>query len=189
MSSSTPFLCLISYLITARLIELVIAKRNEKWLKQRGAVEFGKDHYRYLVTMHMLFFAVFVFEKIFFNCRLTPLWPAIFLLFILGQMMRVWIIASLGKYWNTKIIVLPNAKVVKNGPYRFMKHPNYCIVTLEFIVIPLLFSTYYTLFIFTLLNMFMLMIRIPEEEKALKRLTEYEGTFHDYNRFIPKIVK
>lgn len=189
MNDFFPFIWFVSYLIMIRLIELMIAKSNEKWMKQRGAVEFGAAHYRYMVIMHMLFFVAFIVEKIFLNRGLTLFWPVLLLVFVISQFLRGWVILSLGRYWNTKIIVLPSANVIMSGPYRFLRHPNYCIVTLEFMVIPLLFSASYTFIIFSLLNMLMLAIRIPAEEKALKSLTEYEGTFQAHNRFIPKIVK
>jgi len=96
--------------------------------------------------------------------------------------------SSLGKYWNTKIIVLPHAQVVRRGPYRYIKHPNYFVVTIEFVVIPLLFEAYFTACLFTILNGLILSIRIPEEEKALKTLTEYEGTFQNCKRFIPRLL-
>ena len=66
---------------------------------------------------------------------------------------------------------------MKKGPYRFLKHPNYLVVTLEFIVIPMLFEAYFTAFLFTILNAIILSIRIPTEEKALNELTEYQNIF------------
>ncbi|GHH98248.1 isoprenylcysteine carboxyl methyltransferase family protein [Neobacillus kokaensis] len=184
-----PFICLISYLAAIRSMELGIAKSNENWMKQRGGVEFGASHYRVMVLMHMLFFVAFILEKIGLNQGLSPIWPVILFSFVLVQFLRVWVIVSLGRYWNTKIIVLPNAKVIMKGPYRFLRHPNYCVVSLELLVIPLLFSSYITAILFTLLNILMLRVRIPEEERALRSLTEYEGIFQEHNRFIPKYVK
>lgn len=189
MSDIFLFIDLISYLIIIRFVELMIAKSNENWMKQRGAVEFGKAHYRYMVVMHILFFVTFILEKVLLNHGLSPFWPVLLLLFVLAQILRVWVISSLGRYWNTKVIVLPNAKVIMKGPYRFLKHPNYAIVSMEFIVIPLLFSAYYSACVFSLLNILMLRVRIPVEEKALRSLTGYEGTFQGRNRFIPKFVK
>lgn len=188
MKDFIPFMFFFFILICQRIVELVLARNNEKWMKQQGAVEFGSKHYQYLVWMHFLFFIGLFFEKVLFNRGLSSYWLLLFLLFCATQIVRLWAISSLGKYWNTKIIVLPNAKVVKKGPYRFIKHPNYMVVTLEFIIIPLLFKAYVTACLFTILNVMMLSIRIPEEEKALKKLTEYEGTFQNCNRFLPKVL-
>jgi methyltransferase len=176
------FYAFILLLITQRLAELIIARRNEQWMKQRGAREFGQTHYRLIVLLHSLFFVSYWIEVTIGERMLSPAWPFLLTLFLLTQLVRVWALASLGKYWNTKIIVLPGASVVKKGPYRFMKHPNYLVVTMEFLIIPLLFQAYYTAILFTLLNLVILSIRIPAEEKALHELTEYPISFMKYTR-------
>lgn len=181
------FYLFFTVIVLQRLAELMIAKRNEKWMKQQGAIEFGKDHYGIMVSMHLLFFVSFMFEVLIFRNTLSPLWIWLLPVFLITQFGRMWALTSLGKYWNTKIIVLPNANVVRKGPYRFIKHPNYAIVTLELLVIPLLFQAYITAAVFTVLNIAMLSIRIPAEEHALKTLTKYEGTFKKCNRFVPKM--
>jgi methyltransferase len=171
------FYAFILLLIAQRLAELLIAKRNEQWMKQRGAREFGQTHYRFIVLFHSLFFVSFWIEVTVWERTLLPVWPFLLTIFLFTQLVRVWALTSLGKFWNTKIIVLPEASVVQKGPYRFMKHPNYLVVTLEFMTIPLLFQAYYTSILFTLLNLFILSIRIPAEEKALNELTEYPTNF------------
>lgn len=189
MDDFIPFLVFLSIVIVQRIVELFIARRNEKWMKELGAIEFGREHYRYMVWMHLLFFLSLFIEKLLFKKELSFIWPFLVLIFLLAQIIRIWAISSLGKYWNTKIIVLPNANVVRKGPYRYIKHPNYFIVSVELIVVPLLFGAYITAGLFTILNFIMLSKRIPEEEAALKKLTEYEGMFKSCNRFLPKIVK
>lgn len=183
-----PFYIFTSIVIIQRLLEMVIARRNEKWMKAQGAIEFGRIHYQFLVMMHILFFLVFFFEKIAFSRELSPFWSLLGSLFIMAQLIRVWAISSLGRYWNTKIIVLPNVDVVRKGPYRYIKHPNYLVVFIELLVVPLMFGAYITAIMFTILNVMMLSIRIPAEEKALRELTEYEGSFGNCNRFLPKLL-
>ena len=95
--------------------------------------------------------------------------------FYCGTSARIWCLASLGKFWNTKIIILPGADVVRKGPYKWIRHPNYLIVTTELLVLPLLFGAYFTAIIFAFLNVWMLSVRIPAEEKALKEATNYRG--------------
>jgi methyltransferase len=189
MKSMLPFLIIYFGLTGQRLIELAIARKNEKWMKQQGASEFGAKHYKYMVTIHLLFFIFLIAEKIILNRGVSSFWPFFLAVFLLAQCLRIWTISSLGKYWNTKIIVLADAKVIRKGPYRFIKHPNYCVVTIELLVVPLLFSCFMTAILFSCLNVLILSIRIPAEEKALKECTEYVGTFENCNRFIPKIVK
>lgn len=183
------FSLFIGVIVIQRLVELVIANRNERWMKNNGGIEVGQSHYRYMVTMHTLFFVSLILEVFLFEKVASPYWPFLLTLFLGTQLGRIWVIKSLGRYWNTKIIILPNAKIVKKGPYQFLKHPNYVIVALEFLIIPLMFQAYATAVFFTLLNVFILSIRIPMEEKALSELTEYTEVLSGQNRFLPTISK
>ena len=168
------FILFFSVLMIQRLVELYIARSNEKWMKEQGAIEYGQAHYKMMVGIHVAFFISLLVEGGVFHSGVSQYWPLLLGGFILTQLGRIWVISSLGKYWNTKIIVLPRAEVIAKGPYKHLKHPNYFIVTLEFLIVPLLFNAYWTLFIFALLNQFILSIRIPLEEQALKSETDYE---------------
>jgi methyltransferase len=189
MDNIFSFLPFVGFIIIQRIFELRIAKSNEKWMKKRGAIEYGEKHYRYLVIMHLLFFIFLASEKILMNRGLSPFWGILIFLFLVAQLLRIWVIASLGRFWNTKIIVLRGGNVIRKGPYRFIKHPNYFVVAVELAVVPLMFNAYFTAGLFTILNIILLMIRIPEEERALCELTEYEGRFKECNRFLPNVVK
>ncbi|WP_102274818.1 isoprenylcysteine carboxyl methyltransferase family protein [Cytobacillus massiliigabonensis] len=171
------FYIFVFLLICQRVLELLIAKRNEHRMKQKGAIEFGQSHYPFIVAVHCLFFVSLIIEVTFYHSDLSPYWAIFLLLFFIAQFGRLWALTSLGTFWNTKIIVLPEAKIVKKGPYRYVKHPNYIIVAIELIVIPLLFQANITAIVFTILNAMILSIRIPAEERALKSLTEYKETF------------
>ncbi len=163
------FYIVISLVIIQRLVELVISNHNEKWLLSRGAVQYGAGHYKFIVLMHVCFFLV-MFQELFFYSRykeLNTLNYSFLVFFILLQFGRVWVIATLGKFWNTKIFRIKKRPLVNKGPYRFFKHPNYVIVTLEILILPLVFNLYYTAIIFTIWNAIMLSIRIKEENKAL----------------------
>jgi len=179
------FSLFLAFVIFQRVCELAIAKRNENWMKEQGGVEFGKTHYIFIVFVHALFFISLCLEVLVQEKEISPYWPGIVSLFLVTQIGRIWALSSLGKYWNTKIIVVPHATVIKKGPYKFLKHPNYLIVTLEFVVIPLLFQAYGTLIAFSLLNALILMIRIPAEERALCDHTKYNEVFHKTSRFLP----
>lgn len=179
------FYLLFTVIAIQRTVELFIARRNEKWMKSKGAKEYGQKHYKLMVTIHLLFFVSLLVEKIFAQKPLNEYWIGLFIIFLITQAGRVWVITSLGRYWNTKIIVLPEADVIVKGPYKYIKHPNYFIVTVELIVIPLMFNAYWTLFIFALLNQFILSIRIPIEEKALAEATDYQTVHRGKKRFFP----
>ncbi|MEH7345241.1 isoprenylcysteine carboxylmethyltransferase family protein [Bacillus sp. JJ1532] len=171
------FTIFITVTILQRIVELIIAKKNERFMKSQGALEFGQSHYPFIVAVHSLFFVSYILEVSFVGHEVSSYWPILFPLFLLTQAGRIWALKSLGPYWNTKIIVLPNARIIRKGPYRFFKHPNYIIVSAEFLIIPLMFEAYITTALFTIMNIIILAIRIPAEENALKKLTAYEQAF------------
>jgi methyltransferase len=158
------FIPFILFVITQRLSELYIARNNEKWLRSQGAVEYGKNHYPYIVALHTLFIISIIAEYI-----LRPglsMDYVFLLLFILLLAFKFWALSSLGKYWNTKIFRVPGSGPVKKGPYKLFKHPNYFIVICEIVIIPMVFHLYYTAVIFTVLNAIMLTVRIRVENKV-----------------------
>lgn len=163
------FYIVIAVVILQRIIELVISKRNEKWLLSQGAVQYGAEHYKYIVLMHTCFFLFLIQEYIFGNesKNLNILNYSFLVFFMILQIGRLWVLTSLGKYWNTKIYRIKKRSLVKTGPYKFIKHPNYAIVVMEIFVLPMIFNLYYTAIIFTIWNGIMLTIRIKEENKAL----------------------
>jgi methyltransferase len=181
------FYVFVGFIIVQRLTELIIARRNERWMKAKGAVEFGSGHYPIMVLLHSAFIVTLSFEVLYFHRELSSLWVVLLIGFLFTQAIRVWALRSLGPYWNTKIIVLPGAEVVKKGPYQFIKHPNYVIVTLEIILIPLLFSAYTTAALFTVLNIMILSVRIRAEERALTEWTSYKSELEGNRRFLPAL--
>jgi len=160
------FILFISFVILLRLGELLLSKRNEKWLLQNDAVEYGKKHYPYIVALHVLFIISLISEYSMQQTSSYSLFLLFFYFFLLA--LKTWVILSLGKFWNTKIYHIPNISLIKKGPYKYFKHPNYMIVIAEIAVIPLIFNLYFTAITFTLLNMIMLFVRIKKENKALQ---------------------
>lgn len=171
------FFILISLVILQRIVEVIIAKRNEKKMLSKGAYEVGQSHYPYMMALHISFFVSLIVEVLFFNKSISPLFPLFFLIFLFVQAFRIWCLTTLGPFWNTKIIVLPNANVVRKGPYLYLKHPNYVVVCMEIALLPLMFQAYFTALSFTLLNLAMLSVRIPLEEQALTEATDYHEEF------------
>lgn len=171
------FFIIISLVITQRLIEVFVAKRNEKRMLAQGAYEVGASHYPYMISLHVSFFVCLIAEVVIFDRGISPLFPLFFLIFLFVQALRIWCLTSLGQFWNTKIIILPGANVVTKGPYLFIRHPNYVVVCIEIALLPLMFQAYLTAISFTLLNLAMLSVRIPLEEKALMEATNYTKEF------------
>ncbi|KMJ56094.1 isoprenylcysteine carboxyl methyltransferase [Bacillus sp. LL01] len=175
----------IGFVMLQRVIEVIIANQNAKWIKKKGGYEAGAEHYKYIVAMHALFFVALLIEISFMGTEVVR-WSIIpLIIFLITQVVRVWALSSLGRFWNTRIMILPGAKVVAKGPYRFMRHPNYVIVAMEILALPFIFQAYWTAFIFSILNVMILRIRIREEERALKEATNYEEVFKDRGRFVP----
>ena len=157
-------------LISQRLIELLIAKRNEKILKAQGAIEFDKNGYKAIAVMHVAFFISLISEKVFLQRTLNTYWFVFAVLFVGAQFLRYWAIKSLGVYWNTKILVLPNHQLINRGPYKYLRHPNYIAVIVEIAVIPLLFSCYITAIVVSVINLLLLNRRVRIEEMVLYRI-------------------
>lgn len=160
---------LVAYAIMAlvvlqRLIELVYAERNTRALLARGAVEVGRAHYPFIVALHAAWLAAII---LMLPTHATIDWLAL-AVFVLLQLGRVWVIATLGPYWTTRIITLDSAPLVRKGPYRFVQHPNYLVVAGEIAVLPLVFGELSVCLIFTALNSAMLAWRIREENAALE---------------------
>lgn len=158
------------FIMLQRITELFIAKRNERWMREKGAIERGREHYKWFIVVHILFFCSILMELFLRDNSSFTLNVYLFIVFLLLQVARVWCIASLGKYWNTKIIILPNSSLVRKGPYKYVKHPNYIIVGLELLVIPLMFGANFTAVLFPIFHILLMMIRIPLENQALAEL-------------------
>lgn len=155
-------------LVTAQRIgELFLAGHNTRRLRAQGAVETGANHYLFIVVLHgvwLLGLWALAWDR--------PINLALLTAFVLLQAARVWVIASLGPRWTTRIITLPGAPLVNRGPYRFVSHPNYIVVALEIAVLPLAFGLVGYAIVFTLLNAAMMWVRIRGEAGALSAATQ-----------------
>lgn len=150
-------------LVTAqRLAELWLSNRNTRRLLDQGAVEVARSHYPLIVAVHVAWLAALWW----FAPGQPIVWPLV-VLFALLQLARMWVIATLGLRWTTRIIVLPGAPLVRSGPYRFVDHPNYVIVIAEIAVLPLAFGLVGWALFFSLLNAVVMTIRIRAENRAL----------------------
>lgn len=163
-----PIYLALFFVAVQRLLELRLARRNLAWALKRGAQEYGREHYPLFFLLHVGWMLGWCFEG---SSRggLSPLWGLWLAAFILAQLLRYWAIASLGPYWNTRILVIPGAERVRKGPYRFLPHPNYLAVALELLSLPLVFGAWVSALVATVLNAGLLLgIRIPAEERALR---------------------
>jgi methyltransferase len=159
----SPLVWILSLVAAQRLVELVLAASNTRRLLARGAREVGRAHYPLFVLLHASWLlAVAVTTPL----ERQPYWPLIGV-FIVLQLLRVWVVATLGPYWTTRIITLDEAPIVRGGPFRFVRHPNYCVVVAEIAVLPLAFGDWPVALIWTVLNALLLRHRIRVEMGAL----------------------
>jgi methyltransferase len=155
---------LVAFLVAQRLIELCLAQRNTRRLREIGGIEFGAAHYPLIVVLHAAWIAGLLILG--HDRAVSPVWLTIFVLLQIG---RLWVIASLGRRWTTRVIVLPGAAPVARGPYRWLRHPNYVIVALEIAVVPLALGLPVYALIFSAVNAALLAYRIRSENEALAR--------------------
>jgi methyltransferase len=150
-----------------RLGELVLARANTKRLLARGATEVAAGHYPLVVAMHAAWLiSLWVWG------RDQPVSAVVLAIFIVLQGLRIWVMATLGPRWTTRIIVVPGQPLISSGPYRILSHPNYAVVAAEIAVLPLALHLPLLALIFTLLNVGVLGIRIRAEARALAAMRE-----------------
>jgi methyltransferase len=151
-----------AFITLQRLAELWLAQRNTARLLTEGGREFGRSHYPWMVAVHASWIA-----GLWWLGHGRAIDPALLAVFVLLQAARVWVIASLGPRWTTRIIVLPGERLVAKGPYRWLRHPNYLIVALEIAVVPLALGLPIFAALFSVLNAAILYQRIVTENAAL----------------------
>jgi methyltransferase len=156
---------LLAYLTAQRIAELWWAKQNERRLFAAGGTEYGRSHLPLIVLLHAAW--------------MTGMWalaydravnPAFFVLFVVLQIARFWVLFTLGRRWTIRIIVVPGESLVASGPYRYLRHPNYAVVSGEIAVVPLALGLPIYALIFSVLNAVVLAIRMPAENAALAAL-------------------
>ena len=153
---------LVAFLTAQRLIELCFARLNTRRLRGMGGIEFGSAHYPLIVILHATWIVgLFILGR---DRGIDPFWLAVFIVLQIG---RLWVIASLGRRWTTRVIVLPGVVPVARGPYRRLRHPNYLIVALEIAVVPLVLGLPVFALIFSTANAALLAYRIRIENEAL----------------------
>jgi methyltransferase len=155
-------LAILCFVTLERAVELGVARRNTRALLARGAREAAPGHYVFVVALHAAWLLGLWI--------LAPDRPASIpwlLVFVVLQALRVWVLATLGRRWTTRIIVVPGAPLVASGPYRWLSHPNYAVVIGEIAVLPLTFGLRTFAAVFTLLNLLILFVRIRAEDRAL----------------------
>tara|TARA_Y100001968_G_scaffold294663_1_gene301404 strand:- start:123 stop:701 length:579 start_codon:yes stop_codon:yes gene_type:complete len=182
------FLLILALVALARVAELVYAKAIGKKAAARGERPQQELNFVSMVALHTTFFVGIVTEKL-TRAAASPSWlltlSAITLIFAFG--LRVWTLKTLAGSWHVRI--LKPATIVTHGPYAYIRHPNYLVVVLEILALPLLGGCYFSALIFTLWNAWVLAARIPQEEAMLFQINGYRQAFENKGRFFPKALR
>jgi methyltransferase len=158
---------LLVFLTLQRMAELWWARRNEARLMAAGGVEYGHTHLPLMILLHAAWLIglwPFGYDR--------PVEPVFLALFVVLQLARFWVLATLGRRWTIRVITVPGEQLVARGPYRFMQHPNYAVVTGEVAVVPLALGLPLYALVFSILNAVVLTIRITTENAALQRTAQ-----------------
>lgn len=158
---------LLAYVTVQRLFELWWAKENATRLMASGGVEYGRSHLPLMILFHAAWLAV-----LWLLAYDHPVEPVFLALFVVLQMARFWVLGTLGRRWTIRVIIVPGERIVPQGPYRFLRHPNYAVVTGEIAVVPLALGLPTYALVFSILNAGMLAIRITAENAALLRANQ-----------------
>jgi methyltransferase len=163
------FTVLVALVGLERLVELVVSTRNAAWSHAHGGRETGRGHYPVMVALHAGLLVGMLVEA-WVRRPAVPLALAVvmFVLVLASQGLRWWCIATLGRRWNTRVIVVPDLPLVHAGPYRFLSHPNYVAVVVEGFALPLVHAAWVTATLFTVLNAVLLGVRLRVENAALR---------------------
>jgi methyltransferase len=167
--TQTWFTVLVLAVGLERVAELVVSKRHAAWAFSRGGVEHGRSHYVVMVALHTGLLVGAVAEVWLLGRPFLPAlgWTMLALVFA-SQGLRWWCIRTLGRQWNTRVIVVPGLSLVTRGPYRVLRHPNYVAVVVEGLALPLVHTAWVTAALFTVLNAALLTVRVRVEDAALR---------------------
>jgi len=161
--AASPLAWILAFVVVQRLGELALARANTRRLLARGGREVGRGHYPLFILLHASWLIAIAVAT---PLDAQPLWPLVGAFFVL-QALRVWVIATLGRYWTTRIVTIDDAPLVRRGPFRFVRHPNYWVVTGEIAVLPLAFGAWEIAVVWSILNGLLLRHRIAVEGAAL----------------------
>lgn len=165
------FLSVAATVLIQRLFELHTAKKNVTEMLAEGGREYGARHYPAVIALHLIWYPAWIAEGLHNGLHLNSYWPYWAALLLFSEILRYWVMKSLGSQWSMRIIIKPNTRWIRHGPYRYFAHPNYLAVTIELFAIPMLFNAWRTALVATAIYIILLLaFRIPAERKAIEDL-------------------
>lgn len=179
---------LVAAIVIQRLIELVISKRHIRQLATDGVDPVPDPVFPWLVLCHVALLVGSAFEPWLLERPFVPIvgWTALAVL-IVAQVLRIWVLRTLGRHWNVRIMASGSDGVVTTGPYQWVRHPNYAVVAIESVVLPLFHGAWFTLVIVQMVHIPVLVRRIRAEESYLMSLPDYRERMGAKPRFLPRL--
>lgn len=178
------FKIVVIFTIVQRLLELVLAKINERLMIRDGGIVIKETNYLFMVALHTLWLVGLTYYAFFTELVIDPFIAIVSLVFfIIGQCFRILAIFTLGKNWSTRIMVKPGGKAVNRGIFKWVRHPNYLGVIFELVALPFFAGLYLFGGVFSFLNLIILFFRIKKEEETLMKFSNYGAAFNlkNYN--------
>jgi len=185
--SRIAYLILLALFGAGRLAELAISRKNQKKMQERGATRVAEPRFPWMVILHVAVFIAAGAEVIFLH---RPLIPALAVtmcaLFLLSNALRWWVIGTLKSHWNVQVMDSARLGVVSDGPYRWVRHPNYAAVFFELVSLPLIYSAWITAIFAAIGNAWVLHNRLAVEDKILLANPDYRAAMGGKPKFLPK---
>jgi len=184
--SVIAFLVLLGAVAAMRLVELRISRRHQREMVARGAAKVDDPRFRWMVFLHTSVLIGAAVEVVFLHRPLYPVLAAIFFaIFLAANLVRWWVIRTLGDHWNVQVVNSTSLGVVTSGPFRYVRHPNYAAVFVEMLALPLIHSAWITALAGSLAHIFVLSQRLATEERVLFADAQYRAAMSDKPRFVP----
>jgi methyltransferase len=180
------YLALLAAVAVLRLVELRVSRRHQQSMLTQGAVRVPEPHFKWMVVVHTAVLIGAALEVVVLRRPFVPLLAAaMFVLFLASNLMRFWVVRTLGNLWSVQVMDSTRIGVVTTGPFRFVRHPNYTGVILEMISLPLIHTAWITAIVTSLAFSLVLSMRIRAEEGVLMANPEYRAAMGHKPRFLP----
>jgi methyltransferase len=190
LDTRLAYAALVAVYAGERLLELALSRRNARIALAAGGIEVGGEHYPLMVALHTGFLVACPLEVYLLGRGCHPLLAgSMGAVLLVAQGLRYWCIATLGRRWNARVIVVPGTTAEPGGPYRFLRHPNYLAVVLEGVALPLLHGAWLTAVVFSVANAALLRRRIRVEEQALRAHCNWDPHFAALPRLLPAVAR
>jgi methyltransferase len=184
--SVIAYLGLLVAVALLRLLELRISKQHQKEMLGRGAARVAEPRFRWMVVLHTAVLIGSAVEVVFLHRPFLPmLGSSMLLVFLAANLVRWWVIRTLGEHWNVQIVDSTRLGVVTSGPFRFVRHPNYAAVFAEMIALPLIHTAWITAIVGTVAHAIVLKMRLSTEERVLFANPDYRAAMSGKPRFLP----